>query len=217
MDNLTYRYQYRKNLPHIQPPGATLFLTFRLAGSLPAVVVEALQDEFEASQERLARIAGDEARQIESYREQRRQFGRWDAALDSAGNGLHWLNKPAIAELVAQALNYRDGDMYDLDCYTIMSNHVHVVFTPLEKADGSFHSLSRIMHSLKRYTAGEANKILDRHGQFWQHGSYDHIVRDGNELQRIRRYVLNNPVKAGLVETWEAWPWTYLKEGTDHL
>ncbi|MAU00364.1 MAG: hypothetical protein CL608_24750 [Anaerolineaceae bacterium] len=62
------------------------------------------------------------------------------------------------------------------------------------------------MHSLKRYTAVEANKVLGRQGQFWQHESYDHIVRDEAELQRIRQYVLNNPVKAGLVDSAEQWP-----------
>ena len=35
MPNLDYKLHYRRNLPHLQPPGATLFVTFRLAGSIP--------------------------------------------------------------------------------------------------------------------------------------------------------------------------------------
>ena len=46
-------------------------------------------------------------------------------------------------------------------------------------------------------------------GSFWQAESYDHVVRNG-ELERIISYVLENPVKAGLVEDWEQWPYTYL-------
>jgi REP element-mobilizing transposase RayT len=67
------------------------------------------------------------------------------------------------------------------------------------------------MQSLKWYTAKECNKILNCTGQFWQHESYDHVVRNEEELNRIIEYILNNPVKAGLVETHEDWKWNYCK------
>jgi REP element-mobilizing transposase RayT len=67
------------------------------------------------------------------------------------------------------------------------------------------------MHSLKRYTARQANQLLGREGAFWQHENYDHVVRDEEEWQRIITYILNNPVKAGLVQNWEDWEWTYYK------
>jgi putative transposase len=59
------------------------------------------------------------------------------------------------------------------------------------------------MHSIRQHTAFEANKVLGRNGRFWQPESHDHVVRDEQELQRIRRYILENPVKAGLVENWQ--------------
>ncbi|MCP5098236.1 MAG: hypothetical protein GY943_22025 [Chloroflexi bacterium] len=99
-----------------------------------------------------------------------------------------------------------------MDAFCVMSNHAHIVFTPLEKENDSYHALQTIMHSLKRYTAREGNKLLKREGAFWQHESYDHVVRNRNEWERIVKYVLNNPVKAGLVERWEDWPYTYLKD-----
>ena len=68
------------------------------------------------------------------------------------------------------------------------------------------------MMSLKRYTARQCNDILGREGQFWQHESYDHVIRNQAEWERIIKYVLDNPVKAGLVEKWDDWPWTYLRE-----
>lgn len=138
-------------------------------------------------------------------------FAKWDAYLDKTQEGPHWLRNPDVAQLVSDALHYRDGRVYNLDTFSIMSNHVHVTFTPLEKEDDSFHSLSSIMHSLKIYTALKGNDILKREGQFWQHENYDHYVRDEAELSRIRKYILNNPVKAGLVESWDEWPWTYCK------
>ena len=92
-----------------------------------------------------------------------------------------------------------------------MPNHVHALFRPLEKSDGHYHALQTILHSLKRHTARQANKVLGREGAFWQHESYDHVVRDQKEWERIVAYVINNPVKAGLVENWQDWPWTWLK------
>jgi len=67
------------------------------------------------------------------------------------------------------------------------------------------------MQSLKRYTAAKANKILVRRGPFWQHENYDHIVRNEHELERIIVYVLNNPVKAGLVKNRDDWKWNYCR------
>ena len=86
--------------------------------------------------------------------------------------------------------------------WVVMANHVHVLITPhLE--------VPKLMHSLKRFTAREANKILGLTGQpFWQDESYDHLVRSDLEFQRIVKYIEMNPVRAGLVTTPEAFPWS---------
>jgi len=64
------------------------------------------------------------------------------------------------------------------------------------------------MHSLKSYTANEGNKILGRSGSFWQRESYDHWVRDEDELERIVNYIRNNPVAAGLTDHAHEWRWS---------
>lgn len=92
-----------------------------------------------------------------------------------------------------------------------MPNHVHAVFKPLEKLRGDCYSLTEILHALKRNSAKQANLALGRTGPFWQDESYDHFARDEAELDRIVKYVLNNPVKAGLVSEWKDWPGTYSK------
>lgn len=66
------------------------------------------------------------------------------------------------------------------------------------------------MQSIKGYSAREANRLLNRKGQFWEPESYDHEVRDLNEFWRIVRYILRNPVKARLADTWEAWPFSWV-------
>jgi len=212
MSTLEYQLFYRRHLPHIQPPGATLFITFRLAGSIPVEVRQQLLAEAKRVDAILAHIQDRQERASRAYLEQRRLFGRWDAALDTAQSGPFWLRDPRIARLMVESLHHREGRVYDLDAFCVMPNHVHVVFTPLAKADGTYHTMSAIMHSLKRYTARQANLLLGREGSFWQHENYDHVVRDEGEWRRIVLYVLNNPVKAGLVDTWEQWEWTYCKD-----
>ncbi len=92
-----------------------------------------------------------------------------------------------------------------------MPNHGHVVCTPLAKENDTFYSLGEIFQSLKRHTARQSNLVLGRSGAFWQDESYDHIVRDEAELERIIKYVIYNPVKVGLVDEWTKWKWTYCK------
>ena len=209
MPNLTPESVYRRNLPHVQPAGATFFITFRLADSLPAEVVAALLEEAKQVQAELERLPDSPERSQRLQLEQRRYFGKWDALLD-LGAGPDWLRRPGIAVLVAENMRFFAAKRYRLLAYCIMPNHVHVVLTPLQKEDGSYYPLARIMHTMKGYTAGRANKLLGRDGAFWLHESYDHYARDTAELQRILHYVVNNPVKAGLVADWKDWPWTYL-------
>ncbi len=205
-----YRLFYQRHLPHWQPPGATLFVTFRLAGSLPQGVIDKLRSADRQREAALSRIEDLAERQKQADLETRRAFGRWDAALDRAQNGHRWLADPRVADVVAEALHYRDGKVYELIAFCVMPNHVHLVCTPLSQKDGDYYPLHRILQSLKRHTARQANQILGRQGTFWQAESYDHVVRDGRALERIVEYVVNNPVKAGLIKDGQAWRWTYV-------
>ncbi len=232
---------YRRNLPHIQTPGATLFVTFQLAGAIPQQVLTQWRTEklqFDREKSRLLRSQNASApasTQHKYFAEKnkrlewnRQWFQKFEKTLDSAKSGPIWLKDDRIAKQVAEGLHYRDGKVYCLDAYCIMSNHVHVVFTPLvmqssntdvvhsaentaQMKDLPYNLLSSIMNSLKGYTAYKANRLLGRSGAFWQQESYDHVIRDANELQRIIAYVLNNPVKAGVVDRREKWQWSYCR------
>lgn len=236
---MTYDFKQfsRRKLPHIHPPGAILFVTFRLAGSVPKAVLQEWKAEKEWLEHELLRVAREaketdtiEARNHEArlIAFQRRWFLRFEEVLHRAEHGPTWLKDEGIAKLVADSIRYRDGKVYRLDAYCIMSNHVHAVFKPFlnerslrVKDDAeklSFESndppLSVIMHSLKSYTANQANKILKRSGTFWEAESYDHVIRDEQEYHRVIAYVLNNPVKAGLVKDWREWPWSWKRRTT---
>lgn len=207
---------YRRHLPHWQPRDAVFFVTFRLKNSLPVEVIKSLKEERERIKSTIA-VLPDSEQEGRNYLEERRYFGKWDAYLDKAEFGPRWLAQPEIADIVKEAMQYRDGKVFDLHAFSIMSNHVHVVFE-LGKSDCQSdlrhidpQPLHKIMQSLKRHTARQANLILGREGAFWQDEGYDHVIRDNDEYLRIVNYVLENPVKAGLVTEWEDWQWTYCK------
>ncbi|HEX5315563.1 MAG TPA: hypothetical protein VFX22_02840, partial [Candidatus Kapabacteria bacterium] len=67
----------------------------------------------------------------------------------------------------------------------------------------------RVLQQLKSFTAVACNKVLSRHGDFWLHEGYDHVIRKGR-FGYVIAYVLNNPVKAGLCTHWREHPHTYL-------
>lgn len=207
-----YRHYYRRHLPHYQPAGATLFVTIRLARSLPYHVIGRLAAEARQFMTVLNTVDGSAERAAFIYREYRRAFGRWDTALDKSMTGPAWLRQGSIAAIVAESLHWRHGRVYVLLAYCIMPNHVHLVIRVLPDQRGVPRPLESILHSLKRFTAGKANQLLGRQGAFWQRESYDHVIRDAGELERIIAYVRNNPVKAGLVDQWQEWPYTYVAE-----
>jgi putative transposase len=211
MKNLDYREYYRRNLPHHQPRGATLLVNFRLAGSLPTDVIERLKAETEDLEKWLLEIPDPNERFKLRELEQRKLFGKWNDVLHSTKYGPFYLQEDCIAEVVANSIRYHDDEWFEVVAFCIMPNHVHLVITPYAKSETSDYSLTQIMHNIKRNSAKQANQILGRTGTFWQHESYDHFVRDEAELERIIKYVLNNPVKAGLIDDWFKWKWSYCK------
>jgi REP element-mobilizing transposase RayT len=205
----TRKITYRRRLPHIQPPGQTFAVTFRLTGSLPDHVVGELmewRDRIKAE----AQKAPSQAERLKILSQlDLRYWGHFDEVLNTALDGPTWLRRTDVADLVAEAIHYRDGAEYELDAYCIMPNHVHLLIGVQR-----FNTcLNAILQSLKAYTARKCNTLLTRQGPFWHHESYDHVIRDGPELDRVVRYIIKNPVAAGLCKNWEDWTWTYVKDG----
>ncbi len=198
---LTAGFHSRDHLPHLKREGSSYFVTFRLAGTLPASVLQKFREEREQIlQHALA------AKRPLTWREQEELF-RWysarvDAYLD-AGHGDCFLRQPEIAKVVAEALKFFDGQRYDLRSWVIMPNHVHVVVWPRQT-----ETLSRILHSWKSFTSKAANKFLGRSGIFWQTESYDHLIRDDDDRLRCAAYTVNNPVSARLCTRPEDWQWS---------
>lgn len=190
-------------------------MTYQLYGAIPKPVLNKIIEEYQSALQQLEKeqlSRGTKRKPDSIFRkkqieEQKRQFKRIDDFLDSNLNSPHWLKIPEIAKINAEALHFYDGKYYSLWSFCIMSNHIHVL---LSLNEGS-PKLWKVMQNLKKYTAKEGNKILGRdQKKFWERESYDHLVRDKKgEFGRILAYILNNPVKAGFVDDWSKYQWSY--------
>jgi len=177
-------YWHKRRLPHFEGGGIPQGVTFRLADSLPRHKLELLNEQLSHFDE--AKADSERTRQV-------------NLMLDE-GYGVAWLKNPAVAEIVLNALLFFNNQRYTLHAWVIMPNHVHVLFTP---ADG--WSLTKILHSWKSFSAREANKVLDRTGEFWQPEYFDRAIRDERGFIAAVEYIEYNPVKAGLCGNQQDW------------
>ncbi len=207
---------FRRHLPHYHPPNAIFFVTFGLAGSLPRHVIEALRQEQEQEEKRLSQRYQGTTLQEQTHQLRKKFFARYDAYLDR-GQGPRWLADPRLADIVMREIKGLDPQHYHLIACCIMSTHVHLLVdlsdipVPSQpRSSQHYTALSHALRLLKGRTARFCNQILERSGPFWRDESYDHVVRNEREFERIISYIVNNPVKAGLVQDWRDWPYTYV-------
>ena len=199
-------------LPHWTRDAAWYAVTFRLWDSLPQHVIESWLFE----RNNIVKTAPHMKRTLSALEEQRLAHlysEKVERYLD-AGHGCCFMRDDRVAELVQSAVLHFDGTRYSLAAWCVMPNHVHVVVKPFaalkNRAEAAVPcpELPDILHSWKSFTSKEANKLLRRSGDFWQAEYYDHLIRDRADFRHAVRYVLNNPINAGL----KNWKWVGLTE-----
>jgi len=159
-------------------------ITFCLADSMPQNVLKKWRSDLNRGEISSA----DCRRRIEFYLDQ--------------NYGSSHLRDRRIAEVVQETLLKWDGERYKLIAWVIMPNHGHFLIKP----EPNF-TVSDIMHSIKSFTAHEANRILDRKGAFWAKEYFDRYIRDHGHYASTVTYIENNPVKARLCSSPADWPY----------
>ncbi len=183
------KHFHRRNLPHLYYNEGMYFVTYRLKNSIHSDVLKRLHLP-------LQNLNTTKFNEI---------FKEYDSILDKSSNAVHYLNQPEIMEICKSSLHYYDGKEYKLICYCIMPNHIHIVLELISNE----RYIGDIIGSIKKYSARRANNVLHKKGAFWQAESFDRLIRDETELYFIIKYVLLNPVNAGLIENWREWKGTY--------
>jgi REP element-mobilizing transposase RayT len=188
----------RGRLPHWEIEEGLYFITFHLADSLPHsvlakiaerhnILATAKQKNAKLLPEQKALLAGYSRARIEEY-------------FDRGAGSCPFLDM-RIAGAMAAALRFSEGKHYRLLAWCVMPNHVHVVARLFPGQE-----LAKIVKGWKNFSAKAANQALGRKGQFWQREYYDRLIRNGDELDRAIRYIVQNPAIAGL-KNW-AWVWS---------
>lgn len=111
------------------------------------------------------------------------------------------LRADSHAKCVFDALLYFDKQRYAMHAFCIMPNHIHALFTL-----DSDVLLEDVVQSWKSFTAKRINSLLGRSGTLWQKDYYDRLIRGPLDFANSVRYIINNPVAAGLRD----WKWVYL-------
>jgi REP element-mobilizing transposase RayT len=202
---------YRRNLPHLHREGFPLFITFRLANSLPAEILHKIKLDRDHDMKAISSRSRNRIYEIEQ-----KHFNHYDEWLGRCTTGPLWLSEKKIADIVSKKILEEHDLRYKLFAYCIMPNHIHMLIEhtlnnmAYHRGKSAKYPVTETLRLLKGSTSRECNLALGRNGQFWHQESYDHIVRDKAELARIVKYILNNPVQAGLVKEWGDWKFTYV-------
>lgn len=124
-----------------------------------------------------------------------------------------WTLPEKVRGCVLDSCLHDDGSKLDLQVAVVMPEHVHLIFTPLVNGtERAVWSLAEITNAIKGTSAHKINQSLRRKGTVWQSESFDHVLRSSEGLDEKVHYVLENPVRRGLVDRWEDYPWTWHKQ-----
>lgn len=156
-----------KKLPHIDRIEEYQFVTIRTQDSLNGYLKKVESLDMPNAQKQM---------QIDSY-------------LDNSEKG-RYFNGEVLGYFRSFLLSL-DKEVYDLVAFSIMPNHLHILFRQKEP-------LCKTMKTLKGISASEINRMLNREGKFWTSGYYDKAIRNEKHFETVYHYIRNNPLKAGL-------------------
>ena len=97
----------------------------------------------------------------------------------------------------------------EIDEWVVMPNHLHgIIMTTDDSRRGGSRtapteatrkSLGRLIGAFKTVSTKRINRVRDRRGvPVWQRDYYEHVIRSDSELDRVRRYIVDNPASWSL-------------------
>ena len=123
-----------------------------------------------------------------------------------------WTLPERVRSIVLDCCLHDNAEKFDLRVAVVMPDHVHLIFTPLVDHEAmEIYSLANIMDAIKGVSAHKINQALGRKGRVWQPESFDHVLRSSESLDVKIQYLLENPVRKGLVKEWADYPWLWRK------
>jgi REP-associated tyrosine transposase len=120
----------------------------------------------------------------------------------AVGRGALFVDESDRFDFVAQLRTTATGFLWVCHAYCLMTTHYHLLL------ETSQESLSRGMHRLNGLYAQGFNMRHERKGHVFEERFSAYVIVDERHLAATRRYILDNPVRAGLCEYAADWPWS---------
>ncbi len=119
-----------------------------------------------------------------------------------------WVLPDWARDIVLACCCHDHGSKYDLHVAVVMPDHAHLILTPLtDERRQAVVSLIEILKAIKGASAHAINRRLGARGTVWQEESFDHVLRSSESLDQKIAYVLENPIRRGLVDRWQDYQW----------
>ena len=117
-------------------------------------------------------------------------------------------------DIVLESLLRWKDRRYELYGACVMPDHVHFLIEPMIERDGDcgnpiFFPVSKILHSIKSFTANRINKIENSNEPVWETESFDRLIRSESDLQEKFNYISRNPWDAGVVGSDQDYQWLW--------
>lgn len=180
--------------------GETVFITFRLHGTIPAATARELKAALNA-----AHAAG-----LDHRRAQKAFFAKFDAVLDRAPIGQRYFESEKLADVLAGEIMMLEEMSFVVHGFAILPNHAHFVLHLPASSRLSFAPAIDLLH---QRTEAACRRLvrpkLPTEAPFWQVGWFDYPVADAAELARILTYVGGQARQAGLAQRFQAWPYVF--------
>jgi len=121
-----------------------------------------------------------------------------------------WILPEWARDIVLGCIRHDDATRYNLDVAIVMPDHTHLILTPgIDEERQRVMPLFEIMKAIKGASAHKINQHLDHHGTVWQEESFDRVLRSAEDINAKILYILENPVRGGLVSNWRDYRWAW--------
>jgi putative transposase len=106
------------------------------------------------------------------------------------------------AKIVLDSIGEGLADQTEQYAWCLMPDHLHLLVAPRQR------NLADVLNAWKSYAANRLRREgLD--GPCWQRGFCDHALRKEEEIRKVADYIVNNPVRKGLVQNWQDYPFCW--------
>jgi RecG-like helicase/REP element-mobilizing transposase RayT len=141
----------------------------------------------------------------------------WAKYMITVATRNHRILSPRARDVVFESILRWKDHRYGLYAACVMPDHFHLLIEPMvERGDDDgnavFFSLSKILHTIKSFTANRINKIENASGAVWESESFDRMIRSESDLQEKFQYITRNPWDAGVVKPGADYPWVWWPE-----